>query len=1034
MNGSPPPASGVSLAVVVLASLMISCYAGPLSPANLHVEYMVNPLGVDVQSPRFSWTPLHTDRQQAQTAYQVQVVATDSNAVVWNSGKVTASSSVNVKYNGKTNLTANTHYTWSVRYYDANGTASPWSANATFSTGLYTTQDWEGAQWIGGGQYVRTTVQLKANQRVIRAFAYIVGLGYYKLHINGARASDHELGPFTTYEKRVYYDTWDITGLVQTSNAVALGVHLGDGWYAQASVNVGKPSLYAKFSFLYADGSSESIVSSPQSWKMNDGPVVAMDIYNGETYDSRLEIPGWDTASFDDSSWAFASPAVPPSDSVIIFSHAVLPPIRIGQDYTPCNLWESSPGVYVFDFCQNMAGFTTLRVPEGAAMEAGVSITQIHAEALYGPPPAPIHHHYSNTAEQAIYITRGDGQAITYTPRFTYMGFRYVQLTNYPGVPDYNTLTAHFIHTDFELIGDISFSDPNLDSVQHITRAASMSNYQSIPTDCPQRERRGWLGDAQLSSETTIHNFFMAAPYTSFVSQINDAQDEDTGSVQDCVPWYGHGHDPADPAWGSAYTFLADHIYQYYEDDDIAAQHYTGLRSHLESLISQAANDSMDGLLAFSWWGDWCPPSGCVADGNHHNSALVSSYMYIKQLGIVAKMAARLGITNDAQKYSDLASSVGAAFNRHFYDSTAKIYNETGRPASAEYLSIQTCISLANDLGLIPPEDYDDVMRNLVYDVIVNNNGHLNTGIVGIKYLLPTLSAAGYGDVALQVTQTKTQPGWVYMVEQGATTLWETWTGSMYDPVASWNHIMFGSQSAWYYQYLAGIRMANGTRGYSNIVFKPEIIGSSGSVCANLSSVEASLVTPRGLIASSWGCGSAISSPLCQEVDEGSTLELSCSSLGGGTIQSVSFASFGTPGGSCATGFTMSNCSSSSSVGVVTSACIGKSNCSILADNSVFGGDPCYGTVKRLAVQALGCANAPPTYTHTVTVPVGSTASVYVPTFGFQTARLSEGSSVIFANGAFLPGTQGVTNVQLSGNDLVVSIGSGTYAFTLFEH
>ncbi|EGD77258.1 hypothetical protein PTSG_12712 [Salpingoeca rosetta] len=944
---------------------------------------MKDPLGVDVMFPRFSWTLMHSERAQAQTAWEVHVIATDANEIIWRSGKTNGTSSINVPYNGHTNLTTDTHYTWCVRYYDAQGHMSPWSANASFSTGLRSQSDWDGAQWIGGGQLLRTVAALPSNKQVVRAFAYVVGLGYYKLYVNGKRASHHELGAFTTYEKRVYYDTWDITEHVQHNSQVAFGVHLGPGWYAQSSVNVGKPTLYAKISIHYADGSEESIVSTPTRWKVS--------------------------------------------------SHAVLPPIRIGENYTPCNMWESSPGTYVFDFCQNMAGFTTLRVPEGAAVQAGVNITQIHAEAVYGPPPAPIHHHYSNTAEKAVYITSGDGAAITYTPLFTYMGFRYVQLTNFPGVPDFNTLTAHFIHTDFELVGDISFSDPNLDSVQHITRAASMSNYQSIPTDCPQRERRGWLGDAQLSSETTIHNFFMAAPYTSFVSQINDAQNPNTGAVQDCVPWYGHGHEPADPAWGSAYTFLADHVYQYYEDDEIAAQHYDGLRFHLESLIAQAANDSMDGLLAFSWWGDWCPPAGCVADGHHRNSALVSSYMYLKQLAIVAKMATRLGKTKDAQRYSNLASSVGAAFNNHFYDATNKIYNETRRPAGAEELSIQTCIALADDLGLIPDEDRDQIMRNLVADVMVANNGHLNTGIVGIKQLLPTLSNAGYNDVALQIAQTPSQPGWVYMVQQGATTLWETWTGSRYDPVASWNHIMFGSQSAWYYQHLAGIQLSPGTRGYSNITFKPQVIGSRGAVCGNLSSVEASVVTPRGRIASSWACGGGVQSPLCSQVEEHDTLRLSCDSLGGGKIEAVSFASFGTPTGSCNGGFALSNCTSPQSMSVVTKACVGKERCSVLAENAVFGGDPCPNVPKQLAVQASGCNEAPPTYQHSVTVPVGSIATVIVPTFGFSSPRLTEGSAAIFKDGQYKPGVPGVDGVALHGNDLVVAVSSGTYAFTLYQ-
>ena len=384
-----------------------------------------------------------------------------------------------------------------------------------------------------------------------------------------------------------------------------------------------------------------------------------------------------------------------------------------------------------------------------------------------------------------------------------------MSLTGYPGTPNFKTLTAHFIHTDYEMTGGISFSDPLLTSVQHITRTAAMSNFQSIPTDCPQRERRGWLGDAQLSSETNMHNFDMGAPYTSFIQQIADSQDP-SGTVQDCVPYYGHGQDPADPAWGAAFALMSDWVGKYYHDDQIFSTHYSSITAHIDNLVNVTVFNNDTGLLSYGGWGDWCPPAGCRPCWSHkqgggaadhglgktgpapvegrpsldsQNSVLVSSFYYITELRIVAKYAQILGHAADHVKYTKLAEAAAAAYNRKFYDPVAKTYRELNRDCG-EYLSPQTLISLSAALGVIPAADYDAVIDNLVADVAAHD-WHLNVGIVGIKYLLPALSAGGRGDVALMIAQARTPPSYIYMVEQGATTLWETWTGTTYTPVVS---------------------------------------------------------------------------------------------------------------------------------------------------------------------------------------------------------------------------------------------------------
>ena len=879
--------------------------------------------------------------------------------------------------------------------------------------------------------------------------------------------STHELGAFTTYEKRVYYDTYDITNALARpsparsfsnagsnpsnnprSGTHAVGLHVGTGWYSQNSVHVGQETLLLHISILFSDGTKQSVVSDG-SWKVAESPITSVDIYTGETYNASKEHPGWTERAYSpaveksNSGWIPATVMPPPRNTTVLSSHAILPPIRIGESYTPCDMWESSPGTYVFDFCQNMAGFTTLVVPEGLATAAGQMIQIQHAELLKGPKPAAIHNHYSNAPEINTYYARGNGEAIDYTTQFTYAGFRYVSLKGYPGTADLKTLTAHFIHTDYEMTGGISFSDPLLTAVQRITRTAAMSNYQSIPTDCPQRERRGWLGDAQLSCETNLHNFDMGAPYTSFIQQIADSQDP-SGAVQDCVPYYGHGFDPGDPAWGAAFPLIADWVGKYYHDDQIFATHYASIVAHTDQLVATANADNADGLLTYGGWGDWCPPSGCQDCWSHVNrterlksinSVMVSSFYYITELRIVAKYAQILGKQPDFVKYSKLATDAAAAYNKAFYDPVGKTYAE--KRACSEYLSPQTMISLSAALGIIPTADYDAVIDNLVADVAAHG-WHLNVGIVGIKYLLPALSAAGRGDVALMVAQAKTPPSYIYMVEQGATTLWENWVGTTYQPSGSRNHIMYGSNSDWYYKYLAGITMVEGTRGWQQLKLKPEVWNKHRqvSVCANLSATAASIVTPRGKVAASWEClpqpGTDGTCGMYQELD---TMALKCAF--NGTIKSVDLAFYGNPTGTCTSGFEVGNCNAATAKPVVEQACLGKNTCSLPVVSATFGGDPCFGTLKELAVQVT-CAGGTspsgqrPVFSYAVSVPVGTIADVVVPQFGSTSASIAETQGLVWTGGKYVPGVAGVKGAaaDVDGN-IALQVGSGDYSFTV---
>jgi alpha-L-rhamnosidase len=709
-----------------------------VTPTRLRVEYMESPVGVDAHAPRFSWALASHQRGAVQSAYELGIRAVESHICnfSWSSGRVVSNRTLNVPYTGAEELPHDCSFIFDIIAFDADGELQ--TTRGSFSTGI---NDWSGARWLGltgsaAGFQARRSVLLAKPVR--RAFAYVSGLGYYKLDVDGERVSTHELGPFTTFSTRVYYDTLDVTEPMAIAAALkspcVFGATVGPGWYTL--LGVGPPTLRLLVSIEYEDGTRERVVSDG-GWRVSPGPVVSSNIYDGEVYDARRETPGWTTPAFQLGS-AWTAPALlagPPGGSAVQYSsHAVLPPVRIGQSYAPCDMWEvvDSPGTYVFDFCQNMAGFTTLNIREGIFTVS--NITQVHAEAVHGPKPAAIYNQLATyTLQTNSYLSRGDGKPASYTPLFTFAGFRYVQLSGLPLVPDFNTLEAHFIHTDFELTGDIEFSAPLLNSVQHAARASALSNFQSIPSDCPQRERRGWLGDSQLAAEALFHNFDVSAALSAFVQQIDDAQNKATGEVQDCVPWYGHGFEPADPAWGAAYSLLSDWIGTYSHDSQIFARHYVGITAHLDSVIKMAAGGRLpggannphpgphgwDGLLAFGPYSDWCPAKGCSEcddprkDPAAYNSALVSSYYLIKQLKIVGNYAALLGHEDDAVRYAAVAANTSQSFVRHFYDATAKTFREPDRNCT-QYLSPQTSISLGNELGLVPAGDEEPVMKNLV--------------------------------------------------------------------------------------------------------------------------------------------------------------------------------------------------------------------------------------------------------------------------------------------------------------------------------
>lgn len=591
---------------------LLKTTAQTISSSRLRVEYLENPLNIDVTAPRFSWATEHSTRGEYMTAYEL--VVSSNGATVWDSGKVNGNVSTNVPYGGTTALTSDTDYSWTITWYDSTNTAST-PVMGSFSTGLYNVSDWQGAVYIGGANNSNMLrSEFTITGQPTRARIYIVGLGYYKAWLNGQLTDDHQLGAFTTFEQRILYDTWDITNIVH-EGCNALGIMLGNGWYSQPSVNVGPLSLMILLSVTTSAGvqyfptalsSSDMSTTTtmvggninPLTFTSTPGPVLPNnDIYNGEDYDARLYQNGWDNCNFNPTTtWSPAVSVKSPPATSVLSAHTV--PIRTDRDYAPINITQPIDSVYVIDFGQNMAGHLTVNVicPTGPQW-----IYFYFGESLH--PDGTVLNQYGGIMH-SNYTCAGTGDMESYTTLFSYYGFRFVQVTNFPGTPDEGSFMAHFAHSAVDQTGSLSTNNDLLNDLQYLARFASLSNLYDVPTDCPQRERRGWLGDAQLSCEVTIHNFDMGAFYTKWLRDIQDSQNfyypSNKGQIPDCVPFYNHGGLPADPQWSVAFPAIVNWVSNYYNDDRLVEEYYDGIKDYIDSEIAQLNK----GILSFARYGD----------------------------------------------------------------------------------------------------------------------------------------------------------------------------------------------------------------------------------------------------------------------------------------------------------------------------------------------------------------------------------------------------------------------------------------------
>ena len=823
------------------------------SPSCLRCEYTVNPIGIDVLCPRFSWVLSHTERGRTPSAYQILVASSRENLLNdtgdnWDSGKVDSDKSVNVEYAGKPLESTETYY-WKVRWWDNQEQASPFSETATFEVGLLKENEWE-AGWIGGGDLLRR--RFEVGRRVKRARAYICGLGNYELRINGMKVGDHELDPgWTDYEKQVLYSAYDITELLRKGENV-VGVMLGNGRYAQDMVAAAPPNLrpivkqyqdaspkvIAQLLLQFDDGTREKIVTD-ETWKASRGPIVANDLYLGETYDARLEKDGWDSPGYDDTKWGSAGEAQPPGGRLV--SQATSPPIKKIKTMHPIALSNPGPGVYVYDFGQNFAGWAKLTV----SGPSGVQVKLRYAELLDS---QGMINQVPLLAAKATdtYILRGNGIEV-YEPRFTYHGFRYLEVTGFPGTPSLDSVQGIVVHSAVQPAGEFTCSNQMINNIHQNVLWTQASNLMSVPTDCPQRsERFGWMGDAQLTAEEATYNFDMAGFYTKWMKDIKESQQED-GSLPNVAPPYWKLY-PAEAAWASACLIIPWQLFLFYDDARILEENYEIMKNWLDFLGTMTEGR----LLRHGKFGDWCPPGEAWSPQGYLKAPetpieLVSTWCYYRDLVLLSRIALILKKDAQAKKYANLAEQVKEAFNQEFlkddcYGSrTCYLLPLSGDNRQGSQTS--NLLTLYHDM--VPQGKEPEIVNRLLADIEIARDCHAYTGIVGTRFILDTLTKYARGDLAYRLVTQTTYPGWGYMIREGATTLWEKWEHLAGAGMNSHNHHAFCSVDAWFYKALAGINIDTSCPGFKKVIIKPLVVG-------DLSHVSASINTVRGLVASSW--------------------------------------------------------------------------------------------------------------------------------------------------------------------------------------
>lgn len=819
------------LFLILLVFPGIAVLAG-ISPEKLTCEYLQNPQVVDVAQPRLAWVNIagKGERGQVQTAYQIRV-ATSKKLLekpdLWDSPKVSGEQNNRVIYAGKA-LKSRTECWWQVRVWDKNGTVSDWSEPAFWRMGIINASEWK-AKWIGapwqGEEALPKKIdpktqlpeklpppapmfrkEFRIEKKVEKAVAFVTGLGYFEFYLNGQKVGDDVLVPNqTNYGKRpelitegiplednfreykVMYLAYDIKNQLKKGNN-AVGSMLGNGFYNPAkhwAAAYGSPRFLAQIYITYSDG-TEQIVVSDESWKAAESPVLMDMVYYGEHYDARKEQPGWNSPGFDDSAWKPVALRKAPEGKLV--AHTAHPD-KVMERLQPVKIEKLVNGNYHVDFGVEVSGWVRLSHisgPAGQKMDIKYLGTTYSGDNSY------------------IFSGKGDE---SYAARFNWFVFNGVEISNFSGELKPDQITAEVVHTYVEESAVFETSNPLLNTINKIWRRSQTDNmHGGVASDCPHRERSPYTGDGQVACVTVMHNYDARNFYHKWIQDILGAQNVSTGYVPNGAPWQpGCG---GGVAWGAAMCIMPWEFYLHYGSKDMLEDNYVGMREYIrymqtwmnEEGIMYSQRTGKDGKV-LRWFnlGDW------VAPGNLPPDEMVHTFYFWRCADFTARAAKALNKADEGAKYAQLAEKTKQAFLKRFYDEKNGTYGKAGGNIFALKMGV-------------PADQYPRVIQSLKADIRANS-GHLDTGIFGTQFFFEVLSENGMHDLAYQAMTKKTQPGFGWWIEQGATTTWEQWDGSN-----SRNHPMFGGSLVWFYRKLAGMNADPEEPGYQHIIFRPQLV------------------------------------------------------------------------------------------------------------------------------------------------------------------------------------------------------------------
>jgi len=840
-----------------LLLVLQSSVAQKLKVESLQCEYLSNPLGIESANPKLSWHIVSTERNTLQTAYRILVSdnpASLKNNIgnVWDSKKITSDKSIQVLYEGK-KLEATKTYYWKIMAWDNKGNVAAWSKEAKWQMGLLTAADWKGANWIAyekmhdsmrlttqGSESKRSPIkdvlpllrkEFAINKTVKKATVFIAGLGHFDLSVNGKKSGDHFLDAgWVDYEKQALYVSFDVTNQLKKGQN-AIGVMLGNGFYfipgdryLKLQLAYGFPKMICRMMLEYADGTSENIISD-NSWKTAPGPVTFSSIYGGEDYNATLEQKGWDSPSFKDNSWKNAITI----DGPPVLNAQTAEPVKIFDKFSPIKISQPKPGVWVYDLGQNASGIPSISVKG----KKGTTLRLWPAELLAK--DGTITTQPIGTPVYFDYTLKGDGIE-TWQPQFMYYGFRYVQVTGAVPQGEANekelpvVLSLHGLHTRNAAarVGEFSSSNKMLNQTDVLIDWAIRSNMSSVLTDCPHREKLGWLEEAHLVGPSIRYNYDIAALCRKVVRDMMNAQTGD-GLIPSTAPEYAIFGGPFrdSPEWGSNSIIMPWYVYEWYGDKQLLEEAYPMMQLYIFYLQSK----SKEGILSHGL-GDWYDigpkepgPSQLTPRG------ITATAIYYYDLTIMSKIAKLLGKQEDVINYSAIAEKVKLSYNNSFFNKTTMQYG-TGS---------QTSNAMSVYMNLVEPQYKNAVVDNIVKE-LKNRNNSLTAGDIGYRYLLRVLDDNGRSDVIYDMNSNDAVPGYGYQLNRGATALTESWQGN---DNASNNHMMLGHLKEWFFSGLAGIRPAKNAIAFKEIEIRPQPVG-------DVTAAKASYISPYGLILSDW--------------------------------------------------------------------------------------------------------------------------------------------------------------------------------------